>query len=273
MAILLAHAISGDAFLSWGWRLPFLFSVVLVLVGLWVRTRVFEPEEFTRIQRAGVIVRYPIAVLTRRHWRIVTAGVATAFVCHAGYIVIAFLPAYATSTLRVSSSWALVALIVSSATSAVVLAVVGSRADRADRRRYACLGAVLSALWAFPAFALTVAFGGPGLVVGASGALAALALPFAVLPSLLADQFPTQLRYTGVSACFHISAVLGGALLPIVASALVGRSGGDYWPAAALMVAAGAVTAIGATRCGEAVRTDVDRSTPATAPPPARAGS
>ena len=251
LAILLAHAISGDGFLTWGWRLPFLFSAVLVVVGLWVRARVFEAEEFARVQRSGSTVRYPIAVVTRHQWRIVTVGVATTFVSHAGYIVIAFLPAYATTTLGLSSNWALAALMVSSATSAVVLAVVGRRADRVDRRRYALIGAVLSALWVFPAFALTVAFGGPGLIVGTVGALAALALPFAVLPSLLADQFPVQLRYTGVSACFQISAVLGGGLLPIVASWLVGRSGGDYWPAAGLMAAAGAVTAIGATRCRE----------------------
>jgi MFS family permease len=190
-------------------------------------------------------------VVTRRHWRVIGAGVAVTLVCHGAYIVTAFLPAYATTTLHVSSDWALAALIVASVTSAVVLAVVGSRADRVDRRRYAATGGVLSALWAFPAFALTAAFGGAGLVVAAAGALAVGSLQYAVLPSLLADQFPVQLRYTGVSACFQISAVLGGALLPIVTSWLVGRSGGDYWPAAALMAAAGGITALGASRCRE----------------------
>ena len=84
MAILLAHAIAGHAFLTWGWRLPFLFSAVLVLVGIWVRARVVEAEEFTRVQRAGAVVRYPIGVVTRRHWRMVTVGVATTFVSTPG---------------------------------------------------------------------------------------------------------------------------------------------------------------------------------------------
>jgi MFS transporter, MHS family, shikimate and dehydroshikimate transport protein len=74
-------------------------------------------------------------------------------------------------------------------------------------------------------------------------------MQFAVLPSLLAELFPVHLRYTGVSTCFQLSAVLGGAGLPVLASWLVGRSGGDYWPAASLMVAAGFVTVGGALRC------------------------
>jgi MHS family shikimate/dehydroshikimate transporter-like MFS transporter len=258
LAILVARGVSGDEFLVWGWRLPFLFSAVLVLLGLWVRVRVVEAEEFSRARRAGVIARYPIAVVTRRHWRAVLVGVGTTFVCHAAYIVTAFLPAYATTTLQVSSEWALVALMVASATSAAVLMVVGRRADRVDRRRYAAIGALLSALWAFPAFGLTALFGGPGLVVGTAGALAVGGLQYAVLPSLLADQFPVPLRYTGVSASFQISAVLGGALLPIVTSWLVGRSSGDYWPAAGLMAAAGGITAIAATRCRELPRSHRD---------------
>ena len=251
LAILLAHAVSGDGFLTWGWRLPFLFSAVLVVVGLWVRARVFEAEEFARVQRAGATVRYPIAVVTRHQWRIVTAGVATTLVSHAGYIV-------TRSCLRTQRRrWGcprtgLAALMVSSVTSAVVLAVVGRRADRVDRRRYASIGAVLSTLWVFPAFALTVAFGGPGTGSWVRpGALAALALPYAVLPQ------PARRPVPGASALHRRLRVLpdlggsGGGLLPIVASWLVGRSGGDYWPAAALMAAAGAVTAIGATRCRE----------------------
>jgi hypothetical protein len=112
------------------------------------------------------------------------------------------------------------------------------------------------ALWAFPAFALATAFGGAGLVIGMVGSLSGLMLQFAVLPTLLTEQFPVELRYTGVSACLQLSAVLGGGLLPILATWLVGRNGGEYWPAAALLVAAGAVTVIGASRCHTDPRPD-----------------
>jgi MFS family permease len=248
LAILTAQRVSGDAFLEWGWRLPFLFSAVLVLVGLWFRLRVTEAEEFLQAQRTRSTVRYPLLAVVRRYRRRVGVGVAVTLVCHAAYVLTTFLPAYATTRLEVSSTWSLVGLISASALGVVVLAVVARRADQVDRRRYAAAGALLAALWAFPAFALTSRFGGPGLILGMAGGLAGLMLQFAVLPSLLAEQFPVEVRYTGVSVCFAFSAVLGGGLLPILASWLVDGSGGAYWPAAALMVAAGAVTVLGATR-------------------------
>jgi MFS family permease len=249
LAILMAQQLSGDAFLTWGWRLPFLFSAVLILVGLWVRLRVSEAEEFLQAERAGSTVRYPLHLVVRRHWRAVGVGIAVTLVCHAAYIITTFLPAYATTRLEVPSTWSLMGLVGASALGVGVLATVARRADLVDRRRYASAGAIVTALWAFPAFALTAEFGGPGLIIGMAGSLAGLMLQFAVLPSLLAEHFPVQIRYTGISACFQLSAVLGGGLLPISASWLVGHSGGEYWPAAALLVAAGAVTVVGATRC------------------------
>jgi MFS family permease len=248
LAILGARAVSGDAFLTWGWRLPFLFSAVLVLVGLWVRTRLTEAEEFTNAQRQGTTVRYPVAELVRRHRRPWLIGVATTVVCHAAYLITAFLPAYATGTLDVPSDWSLVSLVVASVVAMVVLVAVGLRADRIDRRRYAGAGALFAGLWMFPAFELTEAWGGPGLVVGMTVGLAAVTVQSTLLPSLLAELFPAHVRYTGVSACFHLSALLAGGVLPIAASWLVGLSGSAYWPAAALMLAAGLVTLLGATR-------------------------
>jgi MFS family permease len=247
MAILVASGLSGDQFLTWGWRLPFLFSAVLVLVGLWMRMRITEAEEFLQAQRTGSTLRYPVTELVRRHRRPWAVGVAFTFVGHASYILIAFLPAYATATLALSAAWSLVGLIVAAAAAAMVLLVVGRRADRVDRRRYAAVAALFAGLWAFPAFALSAALGGPGLVVGMTIGFAAVAAQSAVLPVLLADQFPVEVRYTGVATCHDVSAVLAGSLLPILVSWLVGRTGGEYWPAAAMMSAAGAVSVIGAT--------------------------
>jgi MFS family permease len=253
LAILGARAVSQDAFLTWGWRLPFLLSAVLVLIGLWIRARVDDGEEFTAVKASGATSRYPLGELARRHSGPVTVGIATTLVCHAAYIVTAFLPAYATTTLGVSSSWALVSLVTGSAVSIVVLTVVARRADRVDRRRYAAAGSALSGLLVFPAFLLTVALGGWGLLIGTALALGCFAIQYAVLPSLLADQFPVRLRYTGVSSCFQLSAVLGGAILPLLASWLVAKAGGAYWPAAALMAAAGVASLVGATKCRRVV--------------------
>ena len=248
LAILGASRLSEDQFLTWGWRLPFLFSAVLVLVGLWMRMRITEAEEFLQSQRTASTLRYPVTELVRQHRRPWAVGVALTFVGHASYILIAFLPAYATATLGISSNWSLAALIVASAVWAMVVLVVGRRADRVDRRRYAAVAALFAGVWGFAAFALSAALGGPGLIVGMAVGLAAVAAQSALVPVMLADQFPVEVRYTGVVACHDGSAVLAGALLPILVSWLVGRSGGAYWPAAAMMSAAGAVSVFGVTR-------------------------
>jgi hypothetical protein len=96
---------------------------------------------------------------------------------------------------------------------------------------------------------LADAAGSPGLVVGVTVGLGVLMLQYGVLPALLAAQFPVEVRYTGISMCFQISAVLGGGLLPIVAGSLVSRAGGHYAPAAGLMVLAGAASCLGAFLC------------------------
>jgi MFS family permease len=131
MAILAAQKVSGESFLTWGWRLPFLFSAVLVLIGLWVRLRVSEAEEFLQVQRAGSTVKYPVALVIRRHWRAVGVGVAVTLVCHAAYILTTFLPAYATARLDVPSSWPLLGLVCASALGVLVLTAVGGRPDPA----------------------------------------------------------------------------------------------------------------------------------------------
>jgi MFS family permease len=248
LAILGASELSGDDFLTWGWRVPFLFSAVLVIVGLWMRMRISDAEAFLEAQRAGSTLRYPVSEVVRRHRRPWAIGVALTFVGHASYIVIAFLPSYATSTLELSSSWSLTALVVASGAATMVLMVVGRRADRIDLRRFAAVVALFAGVWAFPAFALSAEFRGPGLVAGMAVGFAAVAALSAVLPVMLADQFPVEVRYTGVAASHDLSAVLAGALLPLLVSWLVARSGGAYWPAAATMSAAGVVSMIGAAR-------------------------
>jgi MFS family permease len=249
LAILLAEQLSGEDFLVWGWRIPFLFSLVLVVVGLWVRLRVDDGEEFLVAKRDGRLAHRPMLEVLRRHPRALVAGTAVTLVCHAAYILTSFYPAYAATRLGLSASAGLIALMAGSVVSSAVLAVVSRWSDRTDGRRFAGVGAVLPALWVFPAFALASAWGAAGLVTGLAVALGCLMVQYAVLPSLLAAQFPVAVRYSGVSVCFQASAVLGGGLLPILASSLVGMAHGAYWPAACLLVIAGAITLAGAVGC------------------------
>ncbi|HJQ88555.1 MAG TPA: MFS transporter [Propionibacteriaceae bacterium] len=245
-AILLAQAMPADDFQAWGWRLPFVASVVLVAVGLWIRIRVSDAEEFLQARQQGVTVRRPVALVLRRHWRAVLLGTAVTFVCHAAYILTSFLPAYATTVLGVDDDAALTSLMVASGASIGVLWLLARRVDRHDRRWFAAAGGLFSALWIYPAFALAGWAGGNGLILGVTVGLSVLMVQYAVVPALLAERFPVEMRYSGISLCFQLSAIIGGGALPILASWLVKSAGGSYAPAAALMAVAGLITAAAA---------------------------
>jgi MFS family permease len=262
LAILLTQLMPTSAFMAWGWRVPFLCSAVLVVIGLWMRLRVHEAEEFLTVSKLGAIARRPLIEVLRRHRPAVLIGTATAFVSHAAYIITAFLPNYATTVLDVSPGSALTALIIGSALACPVAIIVGQLAEKRDRRPFSVAGALLSAVWVFPAFLLVESFGGTGLMVGVTVSLAVLMVQYAVLSSLLADQFPTPVRYTGMSISFQISAVLGGGLLPILASWLVKLTDGEWWPAAAMMTAAGLVTVAGSALSHDESRTDARQNQP-----------
>jgi MFS family permease len=248
IAILLAGLIPDEAFRSWGWRLPFLASMPLVLVGLYIRIRIEDSDEFRGAHSVRAQRRLPLMEILRHHRRAVVVGTSATLVCHAAYIISSFLPSYATTALQTSDRTALVALCVAGVGGIGALAAVGWWSGARDRRPLAVVGAGLSALWVFPAFQLAGSAGGPGLVVAVTVGLGVLMLQYAVLPALLADQFPVEVRYTGVSLCFQLSAVVGGGLVPLLASALVSHLD-HYAPAALLLVVAGAVSAAGSLTC------------------------
>jgi MFS transporter, MHS family, shikimate and dehydroshikimate transport protein len=177
-------------------------------------------------------------------------------VCHAAYILTSFLPAYASTELRVSDDAALAGLMVGSVASIAVLVVLARKLDRIDARRFAAAGGLLSALWIYPAFALADAAAGPGLVIGVSVGLCVLMVQYAAVPALLAGQFPVEMRYSGVSLCFQLSAVVGGGVVPVLVSWLVRTAGGSYLPAVVVMVAAGLLTAVGALACRRPASTE-----------------
>lgn len=252
VAILLASQMPDEVFFDWGWRLPFLVSAALVVVGLWVRWGVQDAEEFLVARRSGALRRRPLLQVFARHRRAVLVGTAATLVCHAAYILSSFLPSYATTALGSTEQVALLALVVASTVAILVLLVTGLWAGDRDPRPVAAAGSLLTAAWVYPAFLLADVARAPGLVVAVAVGLGVLMLQYAVLPALLAAQFPVEVRYTGISMCFQISAVLGGGLLPILAGSLVSRADGHYWPAAGLLVVAGAVSCLGALGCARA---------------------
>ncbi len=241
--LILAYALSPAAFTAWGWRIPFLASSVLVLLGLWVRLKIGETAAYRAAIEAAPPPRVPVGRLIADHPGAVVAGMAGVVACFAiFYLSTTFALSFSGKLGYSRQSFLAVQLIANFALAAGIV-VAGYWADRTSVARVLGTGA-----------ALTMVFGlvfGSGL---ASGALPLVLLTLAVglfvmgltygpLGAWLPTLFPTPVRYTGISIAFNGGAILGGALAPFAASSLALAGGVAY--VGLFLTVAGAVTLAG----------------------------
>ncbi|MFI6743251.1 MFS transporter [Nonomuraea sp. NPDC050451] len=231
------------SFETWGWRLPFLLSLVGVGVGLFVRFRTPESELFER-ERARGLSRFPALEVARRQPRsLLIAVAANAPFGALAYIINVFLLSYVTKTVGLPATVGLVANVLSSAVAIAVSPLFGLLADRVGRRPVFLGTAFFLAVYAFPMFWL-VDTGRPELVIPAVtlGYGVCVAGMFAVLASLLTELFDTRYRYSGIAIAREWTAALTSGPAPLVAAALVAGAGGASWPIALLLVVCAAIT-------------------------------
>jgi MFS family permease len=226
--LLITTTLSEDAFLSWGWRLPFLASFVLIAVVVVVQLRLEETKDF-REAGSGQPRRSPVAEAVRRHPRqiLLAAGCYLA-INLTYYIFITFAVAYTTddALLGMPRSTVLGAVMIASAIELVMLPVAGLLADRLGRQAVFVAGAILLGLWSF-AFWTLVDTRSPGLLI------VALVIGLGVLHSLMygpqgglfSEAFSTQVRYSSLSLGIQLGSVLGGAFAPLIATTLLGGFG------------------------------------------------
>jgi metabolite-proton symporter len=213
-----------QAFLSWGWRVPFLASAVLVMIGLGIRFGLTESPDFQRVKEAGQRERMPlVAVLTRHPKEVLLA--AGAFVGNntVGYVFMAYLLSYGTSVLGLSRSLILTCTLIAAFVWLVTIPWASALADRHGRARillYGSVGLTVIALSLFP----LVDTRSPALILAVLVALAVvLGITYGPLAALLSELFPTSVRYSGASLGYQIGAILGGGIAPLVAAALYAR--------------------------------------------------
>lgn len=231
-----------DQFLSWGWRMPFLFSVVLLGVGLFVRLKVSESPLFTALKRSDTVPRQPLIEVLRRHPRNLVLASSVGFGAFvAQSLLTTFVIAYAAQT-GYERSTVLVSLTISSALAVVGLPVFAALSDRIGRRPVVLGGAVAMALAAFPIFAL-INTGSPllltlAVVLGQSVLHAAMYGPMA---ALFVEMFGTRTRYTGASLGYQLAAVLGAGFAPLIAGSLLSAAGGTSTALVSLFLMASCV--------------------------------
>ncbi|MFE1309528.1 MFS transporter [Streptomyces sp. NPDC058755] len=223
----LSAVLSDAQFAQWGWRIPFWAAGVLALAGLWLRSSLAETPGFLEIDDHA---RVPLVEVVRHHGRLVllTAG-ALAVGYAVFYAVTTWSLAYATERLGVSRTVMLTCVMAAVVVKGALTPLMAMLGDRYGRRPMCLVGCTACALWMLPMVAL-LATGEPLLLfLGILGALIAFVIMFSVIAAYLPELYEARVRCTGAAVGYNLGGVLGGALTPIVATALAEHSGRVPW--------------------------------------------
>jgi metabolite-proton symporter len=215
---------SESAFVAWGWRIPFLLSSVLVLVGLFIRLSIAESPLFREVTDHDARVDAPIVDVLRRYpSRVLLAIGARVGVDVAFYTFVLFITTYVATYLGLPSRYALNAVLLAAAVQVVLIPGFGRLSDRFGRRPVYLFGAIGAAVWVFVFFALLDTGRFPLIALGTVIALMFHAAMYGPQASFIAEMFPTKVRYTGASMGYQLAGIVGGALAPIISVALIDR--------------------------------------------------
>ncbi|MFE4643697.1 MFS transporter [Streptomyces sp. NPDC056730] len=249
----LTALLSDAAFTSWGWRIPFLLSGVLVIVGLWIRLSVDESPVFKealakaeeRKAAAGAATeKMPLVAVLRHHWRDVLVAMGARMAENISYYVItAFILVYATTSTGLSKQTALNAVLIASAVHFAVIPAWGALSDRIGRRPVYLIGAIGVGAWMFPFFALIDSASFGNLLVAVTVGLVLHGAMYAPQAAFFSEMFATRMRYSGASIGAQFSSVAAGAPAPLIATALLA----DYdssTPIALYVIAAALITVV-----------------------------
>src|ERR671933_235368 len=211
LAILIFSALSGDGFLAWGWRIPFLFSFVLIFVGLYIRLGILDTPAFRRLVQQRRLEHQPVLAVIKRHPKeillsaMVRMSEQTPF-----YIYTSFIFAYGTGTLGLDRNSILIPVLLASCTSVLVIPLAGHLSDRLGRKPVYAAGVLGTAIWGFVYF---------GLLDSRVGILAFAAMALSLVfhdiqygpqAAMIAEGFPTNLRYSGSSIGYQLASIIAG---------------------------------------------------------------
>jgi MFS family permease len=257
---LLGVVLTDEQFLSWGWRVAFLLSAVLVVFGLWIRLKLEETPVFKAIQERGDRPTAPISEVFRTQRR----PLVTAVLCRVGPDVLyalftVFVLTYITTQLGLPRNAGLTAVLIASACQLVLMPLAGRLSDRVNRRALYAGAAVCGAVWPFVFFPLIDTGSRLFLVLGVVVGLAFHAFMYGPQAAFISEQFTPRLRYTGSSLAYTMAGVIGGAVAPLVFTALLAKF--DTWVLVAAYVAiACAVTLTGLLLGRDPVVDEVDQA-------------
>ncbi|MDU5779293.1 MAG: MFS transporter [Pantoea sp.] len=256
--------LSDEAFLSWGWRIPFLLSAVLVLLGLWIRKGIDETPEFNKVKQAGQLAKTPLRDTLTHHWREVLIAAGLKVVETAPfYIFSTFVVSYATTTLSYQKSQALEAVTLAALVATIMIPLMGLLSDKIGRQRIYAIGVVALGLFILPWFWLLDTGATWGIVLATLIAFGILWAPItAVLGTLCSEIFSANVRYTGITLGYQLGAALAGGTAPLIATGLLAKYDGDWMPVACYLMVTVAISLV-AIFCASRVKRETAALNPA----------
>lgn len=214
---LITLSISPDDFLGWGWRIPFLASLLLVGFGLWVRRGVEETPMFEEMAQSHRQAKTPIADVFRLHWRNLLVAGGSRIGSDVLYaLMVVFTLTYVTGTLHLSRPVALTAVLIGTACNALTVPMFGALSDKLGRRPVYGFGVVCAVLWAYGFFVLLDTSHPALIVLAVVVGLVIHAIMYGPQAAFVTEQFPTRVRYAGSSLAYTLAGILGGGFAPLI---------------------------------------------------------
>ena len=225
----LTTALGRQAMIEWGWRIPFLLSIALIVVGILIRRTVEESPVFEAMHRRRKESSAPVREVFRSHAKEILQA-ALIFMANnaAGYILIAFMISYGAGTLKLPADQLLLVSTLAAVSWFVFTLLGGVLGDKIGRVRCFQLGYALMVIWAVPMWFLIESKDLMLFFVAAAGLTVALGLSYGPQAALYAEMFPAKVRYSGVAISYALGAVVGGAFAPMIAQAIIGGTGKSW---------------------------------------------
>ncbi|WP_411088539.1 MFS transporter [Streptomyces sp. 061-3] len=224
--LLVASTTSTDALYSWGWRIPFLASAILVGIGFYIRLHIEETPSFQAVREEGVKARIPFFALMSRYWRqVLLGGVATLSTGSTFTLMVASGVSYGTNDLGHSKNLMLWAVMVACAIAFLAIPYFGRLSDRVGRKPVIYAGIAAEAVLAFPFFWLLDTGSALGVFVAYVLMMLAFSANYGPIATFLAELFGTRVRYSGLSVAYMLSGLLGSAATPAVTAWLLSATG------------------------------------------------
>lgn len=234
VALSIMTLLPEGSFMTWGWRIPFIFSALLVVFGLWIRKGIDETPSFKKVQESGEIPKLPIVDTLKFHWREVLIAIGAKVVETAPfYIFGTFVVSYATTNLGFSRTAVLNSVMIATIVTTILIPIMGRLSDTVGRKKLYVAGTIGMIVFAFPYFWMIQQQSVALLVIATVIGLGIIWSPItAVLGTMFSEIFDAKVRYTGITLGYQIGAALAGGTAPLVAASLMLKFNGSYIPVA-----------------------------------------